>query len=114
MQVIFLTGNLTKDAVLKSTTTQGIKREFVSFGLACNEVRGDERSTTFYDVTMTRTGVMEYLKQGTKVNIIGRYYFTMTPDKEGKLYPHHNVRVYELELADSKKDKEGEAHIPGA
>ena len=41
MQVIFLTGNLTKDTVLKSTTTQGIKRKFISFELACNEVRED-------------------------------------------------------------------------
>ena len=69
MQIIFITGHLTKDAVLKSTTTQGLKREFVSFSVACNEQRGDERSTTFYDVTMPKTGVLDFLKQGTKVNI---------------------------------------------
>ena len=114
MQIIFITGHLTKDAVLKSTTTQGIKREFVSFSVACNEQRGDERSTTYYDVTMPKTGVLDYLKQGTKVNILGRYRFTQTPDKDGKMYPHHHVYVFDLELADSKKQQEGEAPIPGA
>ena len=57
MQNIFLIGNLTSDAVVRSDTRQGAKSEFVSFTLACNEQRGDERTATFYDVICTRTGV---------------------------------------------------------
>ena len=109
MQNIMLIGRLTEDAVVKSTTRQGVKNEFVSFSLACNEERGDERSATFYDVTMPKTGVVDYLKKGQMVSILGRFRFNMTEDKEGKKWPHLNVSVMDIQLTGSGKKPEAEA-----
>lgn len=104
-----LTGRLTEDAVLKSTTKQGVKNEFVSFSLACNENQGDESSTTFYDVTMTKTGILEFLKKGQMVTLIGRFRFRMTEDKDGKQWPHLNVSVMDIQLVGGKKKADAEA-----
>ena len=105
MQTIQIIGRLTEDAVLKSTTKQGVKKEFVTFSVACNEQLGDQESATFYDVTMKKSNVLEYLKKGTMVGIIGKFKFTITSDDKGKTYPHLNVGVYNLQLLGGKSEK---------
>lgn len=103
MQIILITGRLTEDAALKVSVKQGVKNEFVSFSVACNEDRGDEHSATFYDVVMSKTNVLEFLKKGQQVSIVGRFRFSVTADDKGKQYPHLNVSVMQLELIGGKK-----------
>lgn len=106
MQQIFLIGNLTADAEVKSATRNGNKSEFVSFKLACNEQIGDEKTTTYYDVTMARTGVFDFLKKGQKVGVVGRFKFTVSRDGNGKEYPHLNVSASGVELAGTPRSRE--------
>lgn len=113
MQNIQLIGRLVDDAAVKSTTRQGVKNEFVAFTVACNEDRGDERSATFYDVVMNKTGVLEYLKKGQMVYILGRFRFTVSNDEQGKSYPHLNVSVMDIQLVGGgKKQESAESPAP--
>ncbi len=108
MQHITIIGNLTKDAELRTTSRQGVKSEFVSFTVACNEQRGDEKATTFFEVTSAKTGVFDYLKKGQKVCVIGNFRFNKTKDANGKEYDHLNIAAYGLELAGSLPAKKEE------
>ena len=103
MQNIFITGRLTEDAVAKSSIRQGIKTEFVTFSVACNEERGDERSTTFYNVTMSKTKLFEYLKKGQMVAIIGRFRILTSEDEKKNLHYHFNISVTDIQLLGSGK-----------
>ena len=113
MQIIMLTGRLVKDAILKSNTVQGVKTEFVSFTLACNENRGDSTNATFYDVTMPKTGVFEYLKSGQAVSVVGRFRYSVSKDSDGKEYHHLNVSAMNVELSGGKKkDSDSQEDLP--
>lgn len=112
MQNIFIIGRLTEDAALKSSTRQGVKNEFVSFKVACNEEKGDERSATFYDAVMNKTGIFDYLKKGQMVAIAGRFRFTMTKDDKGNLWPHLNINVTDIQLIGGNKKQEAEQAAP--
>lgn len=106
MAKAIIIGRLTDDAVLKSTTTQGIKNEFLSFTVVENEGKDDKRVSTFYDCTAANSKVAEYLKKGTQVLIYGHLRFRLTEDKEkGKVYPHLNVSVMDLQLLGGKKQE---------
>ena len=112
MQNIFIIGRLTEDAVAKSTTRQGVKSEFVSFKVACNEEKGDERSATFYDAIMNKTGIFEYLKKGQMVAIMGRFRFTQTKDDKGNLWPHLNISVTDIQLVGGSKKQDADQAAP--
>ena len=107
MQFIHIQGNLTADAQLKKTVVQGKETEFVSFSVAVNEKYNGNEEATFYDCTMAKTGIFEFLKKGQKVNIAGplRFRMTTTTDKNGKQvsYPHLNVRCFQIELSGGPK-----------
>ena len=107
MQIITLIGRLTKDATVR-TSNKNVKREFVSFSLACNEQKGDEKSTTFYDLTMPKTGILDYLKKGQIVSVMGRFRYEVTEDENGKQHAHLNVSVMDIELIASSKKSESE------
>ena len=92
MQNIFLIGNITSDAVVRSDTRQGAKSEFVSF---------------------TRTGVLDYLKKGQKVAVNGRFRFAMTQDESGKSHVHLNVSAYNVELCGLSARPGAKAADPG-
>ena len=64
MQVITIMGNLTADAVEKNGNDNS---KYVSFRVACNSVRGDSTTTTYYDVTKRPSAVDSYLKTGKKL-----------------------------------------------
>ena len=108
MAVIMLIGRLVADAAVKSTSKQGVKSEFVTFTLACNDQKGDEKSSMFYDVTMNKTKLVDYLKKGVLINVVGRYKFEVTKDDSGKQFFHHNVSVFDITLCSSAKKAEGE------
>lgn len=106
MAKVIIIGRLTDDAVVKSTTTQGVKREFLSFTVVENEGRDEERISTFYDCTAANSKVADYLKKGTMVLIYGHLRFRVTENKEtGKVYPHLNVSVVDLQLLGGKKQE---------
>ena len=42
-------------------------KEYMSFRVAVNDTRKGEKTSTFYDVTAVRTGVLDYLKKGQGV-----------------------------------------------
>lgn len=104
MAKIIILGNLTADAEVKSTTRAGKPAEFVTFRVAENEKRGDESIPTYYDVTMGRTGVLEYLKKGQKVQVIGNFRFSMGEGKDGRSYPNLSVTALSVELAGKKAE----------
>lgn len=103
MAKIIILGNLTADAELKSTVKNDRTVEFVTFSVAENERRGDENVPTYFDVMMGKTGVLEYLKKGQKVQVIGNFRFSMT-NKDGRSFPNLQVNALSVELVGKKAE----------
>ena len=71
MNLIILSGNLTKDCELRYTAGTG--KAVVSFSIAVNEGYGDKKTTQFFNITsFGAEKVADYLTKGTKVLIRGR------------------------------------------
>jgi single-stranded DNA-binding protein len=104
MAKIIILGNLAADAEVKSTVRADKPAEFVTFRVAENEKRGDENIPTYYDVTMGKTGVFEYLKKGQKVQVIGNFRFSLGEGKDGRSYPNLQVNALSVELAGRKPE----------
>ena len=104
MAKIIILGNLTSDAEVKSTVRADKPAEFVTFRVAENEKRGDESIPTYYDVTMGKTDVLEYLKKGQKVQVIGNFRFSLGEGKDGRSYPNLQVSALSVELAGKKPE----------
>ena len=104
MAKIIILGNLTADAEAKSTVKNDKTVEFVTFSVAENERRGDENISTYYDVMMGKTGVLEYLKKGQKVQVIGNFRFSLGEGKDGRSYPNLQVSALSVELAGKKPE----------
>ena len=103
MAKIIILGNLTADAELKSTVKNDKTVEFVTFSVAENERWGDESISTYYDVMMGKTGVLEYLKKGQKVQVIGNFRFSVT-NKDGRSFPNLQLNSFRVELVGKKSD----------
>lgn len=69
LQKIEIIGNLVADAELKQGKDS---REFVSFRVAVGEGSGEDKKTTYYDVTYIKSGLLQYLKKGQPVYVSGR------------------------------------------
>ena len=69
MQNITISGNLISDARLFNDQSG---KEYMSFRVAVNDIRKGEKNTTYYDVTASKTGVMDYLKKGQGVIVSGK------------------------------------------
>ena len=93
-QRIDLIGNLVADAEVR-TGKDGT--EFISFRVAVNELHGEEKRTTFYDVTYRKSDVIKYLKTGVKVFVTGRPSFNAVA-KDGKVYQNNYVYASDVEL----------------
>ena len=104
MAKIIILGNLTSDAEVKSVVRAGAPAEFVTFHVAENDRRGDESTPTYYDVTMGKTGVLEYLKKGQKVLVVGNFRFSMGEGKDGRTYPNLSVNAFSVDLAGKKPE----------
>lgn len=102
MQILFITGNLTKDATTQVTTRNGQQIEFISFTVACNEQVGENRETTYYNVTGSKSGIYPYLKKGQPVAIIGSFRQNESRNQDGKSFHHNNLSAYRIELAGKK------------
>ena len=52
---------------------------------------------------MGKTGVLEYLKKGQKVQVIGNFRFSMT-NKDGRSFPNLQVNALSVELVGKKAE----------
>ena len=104
MAKIIILGNLVADAEVKTATRNDKISEFVTFRVAENERRGDENIPTYYDVTMGKTGVLEYLKKGQKVQVIGSFRFSLGEGTDGRQSPNLSVSALSVELAGKKPE----------
>ena len=92
MQNITISGNLISDARLFNDQSG---KEY--FRVAVNDIRKGEKNTTYYDVTASKTGVMDYLKKGQGVIVSGKLTIEAI-DKDGKSFVNINVFARDLEL----------------
>lgn len=99
MQIILLTGNLTRDAESKVANRNGTNVDFISFSVACNEQVGDKKYTTYYEVTCAKGSIYAYLKKGQSVTVIGSFRQTTSIGSDGHEYHYNNVSAMRVELA---------------
>ena len=83
MNRVILSGNLTKDADLRYTTTE---KAYSKFSIANNEGYGDNKKTTFFNCTLwgkSAENLNRFLTKGQKVLITGKVEINDYKDKEG-------------------------------
>ncbi len=93
MQTITLCGHLTADAEIRMIGDT----ESICFTVAANGGADGTDSTTFYSCMMRRTNILNYLKKGVKVVLIGEQRVKIT-EKEGRTFLNLNVYVDRLQL----------------
>lgn len=93
MQTITLCGHLTADAEVRMIGDT----ERICFTVAANGGGDGIDSTTFYSCMMRMTNVLNYLKKGVKVVLIGEQRVKVT-EKEGRTFFNLNVYVDRLQL----------------
>ena len=102
MNQIIITGRLTKDPEIKTTTTG---KSVTSFCVAVDRYAG-KKTTDFLDVVAwnaTAEFVHKYFKKGQMIGVIGKMTTRTYEDREGK-----NRKVWEI-LADSVEFVGGKA-----
>ena len=111
---VMITGNLTRDAELR--TTQG-GTSILSFGVAVNDRRRNAQSgewedyANFVDCTMfgkRAESVGQYLVKGTKVAIEGRLRQSRWQDQNGQNRSRLEVVVDEFEFMSSRNQSQGQ------
>lgn len=103
MNVLIITGNLTKDAVLRHT---GAGKSVLGFTLANNQGYGDNQHTEYYECGIwgKRAEILEvHLMKGQKVIVTGEHR-TDKREHNGKTYFDNRVFVREVEFAGSKPE----------
>lgn len=96
MQQIMAVGNLLQDAA----TVQGHNGgdPFISFKIVCNEKKGDMDTKTIYEATYRSSGVLDYLKKGKKVLLVGSPSVRAYMSKDNVPVGQIVIRVHSLEL----------------
>ncbi len=99
LQRIEIIGNLTADAELKSGKDG---KQFIVFRVGVYENRGDERISTFYDVSYPNGGIFGYLKKGRQVYVSGKLSISATLWNNA---PYLNARISarDIELCGSRE-----------
>lgn len=100
LQQIILVGNLVADAEIK-TSKDG--REFIAFRVAVSEGRDEEKRTTYYDVLQNKNGVIDFLKKGQQVTVMGRLSLKAVC-KDGQAFINASVSAEHLELGASPRE----------
>lgn len=93
MQTITLCGHLTADAEIRMIGDT----ERICFTAAVNGGGEGADGTTFYSCMMRRTNVLNYLKKGVKVVLIGEQRIKVI-EKDGRTFFNLNVYVDRLQL----------------
>lgn len=107
MQTITISGNLGKDAELKST--QG-GDDVLSFSVAVKQGWGDKASSNWFRVSVwgkRARSLSDYLRKGTKVVVQGEL---TIGEYNGK--PQYDVRAGEVEFISKRQDDGSAAHEP--
>ena len=100
IQTIIITGNIVADAELRSGK-EG--REFITFRVAVNEGSGEDKKTSYYDVSSSRVALQQYLKKGGKVTVIGHLSVSAV-EKDGKAFLNAYVSAYDIDFGSAQKE----------
>lgn len=100
LQKIDLIGNLVVDAEIR-TGKDG--SEYISFRVAVSEHSAEEKNTTYYEVTCSKSGVIEYLKKGQQVFVSGRLSLSVHV-KDDKGYLNARVKAKDLILCSNPRN----------
>lgn len=100
MAVVCLTGNLGKDAEVKTTATG---KTVIKFSLAVKTGYGDNAKTTWWncDYWTEKTGIADYLKKGALIGVTGEPSLREYSTDSGKRQSLE-VRVKDVILLGSK------------
>lgn len=105
MNVITITGAITRDAELRSTSGGD---SVAKFSVADNAIsKGDNKQTIFWNCDLwgkRGEALHSYLVKGAKVTIVGKIIQREYNDKNGVLKKAMDVRVDEIVLQGSKTD----------
>jgi single-strand DNA-binding protein len=105
MNIFTFTGNLGKDAEIK-TTQSGTS--LMSFSVAVKSGYGDNAKTNWINCAMfgkrTEGQLINYLKKGTQVAISGEYELKEWQSQDGTQNKMPSVRINELDLIGGKSD----------
>lgn len=99
LQKIDLIGNLVADAEIRPGRDGG---EYIAFRLAASEHAGEEKTTTYYEVNCSKSGVLEYLKKGVQVFVSGRLSLGVNV-KDDKAYLNARVHARDLILCSTPR-----------
>ena len=99
LQKIEIIGNLVSDAETRSGKDG---KEFVSFRVAVSEGSGDDRKSTYYDVSYVKSGLLQYLRKGQPVYVSGRLSLSAVC-KEEKAYLNAYVSAKDIVLLGGQK-----------
>ena len=99
LQRIEIIGNLTADAELKSGNDG---KQFIVFRVGVYENHGEERKSTYYDVSYPNGGIYNYLKKGRQVYVSGKLSVSATLWNNA---PYLNARISakDIELCGSRE-----------
>lgn len=100
LQKVEIIGNLVSDAEVK-TGKDG--KEFVSFRVAVSEGSGEERKSTYYDISYVKSGLLQYLTKGQAVYVSGRLSLSAVA-KDGKAYLNAYVGAKDIVLVGGQRD----------
>ena len=105
MNLFIFTGNLGKDAEIKTTSTG---TQVMTFSVAVKSGYGDNAKTNWINCAMfgkrTEGQLINYLKKGTQVAISGEYELKEWQGQDGTQNKMPSVRVNELDLIGGKSD----------
>jgi Single-stranded DNA-binding protein len=100
LQNIQIIGNLVQDAEVRAGKDG---KEFVSFRLAVNEGTGEEKKTTYYDVSYVKSGLLQYLRKGQGLFVSGRLSISAVC-KDEKAYVNAYVSAKDVILLGGARD----------
>ena len=114
LNVVVLTGRLTADPELK-TTSSGISVCSFSVAVERRYRSGEERQTDFINVVAWRASaefVSKYFKKGQMIAVEGSLQTRRYQDKEGKNRTAHEVVASNVQFADFKSNQQGDSAAP--
>jgi len=94
LQKIEVIGNLVSDAEVKNGKDG---KEFVSFKIAVNEGNGDDKKTTYYEISYVKSGLLQYLKKGQPLYVSGKLSLNATC-KDDKAYLNAYISAKDIVL----------------
>lgn len=119
MKMIVITGRVTKDAVLNTRKVGESDHKVTNFNVAVNTrtTKKDDQGrwvykTDYYRISLWdnfATSLVNYLKQGRRVNICGENFgFETWMDRQGVVHPVCHITNPRVELADDRKTEADE------